>query len=54
MDTKRFVIGTPVGGITMYLVGHLIWELAFAGFFAANAGSATDVKYRLAEEGSDD
>ena len=43
MDTKRFVIGTLVGGITMYLVGYLIWGLAFAEFFAANVGSATGV-----------
>ena len=43
MDTKQLMIGTLVGGITMYLVGYLIWDLAFAGFFAANAGSATGV-----------
>ena len=43
MDTKRLVIGTLVGGITMYLVGYLIWGVAFADFFAANTGSATGV-----------
>ena len=43
MDTKRFIIGTLVGGITLYLVGYLIWTVAFADFFAANAGSATGV-----------
>ena len=43
MDTKRFVIGTVAGGITMFAVGYLIWRLAFAGFFAANVGSATGV-----------
>jgi hypothetical protein len=43
MDTKRLVIGTLAGGITMYVLGYLIWGLAFAGFFAANAGSATGV-----------
>ena len=43
MDTKRFVIGTLVGGITMNVVGYLIWNLAFADFFAANVGSATGV-----------
>ena len=43
MGIKRFVIGTLVGGITMYVVGYLIWELAFATFFAANVGSATGV-----------
>ncbi len=44
MDTKRFVIGTLVGGITMQLVGYLIWVVALADFFAANAGSATGVE----------
>lgn len=43
MNTKRFVIGTLAGGITMYLVGYLIWGLIFADFFAANMGSATGV-----------
>jgi hypothetical protein len=43
MDAKRLVIGTLVGGITMYIVGYLIWGLALADFFAANAGSATGV-----------
>ena len=43
MDTKRFMIGTLVGGITLFLVGYLIYVLAFADFFAANAGSATGV-----------
>lgn len=43
MDTKRFLIGTLVGGITMYLLGYLIWTLALADFFAANTGSATGV-----------
>ena len=43
MDAKRIVIGTLVGGITMYLVGYLIWEVVFSDFFAANAGSATGV-----------
>ncbi len=43
MDIKRFIIGTVVGAITLYVLGYLIWELAFADFFAANAGSATGV-----------
>ncbi len=43
MDIKRLIIGTIVGGIVLYILGYLIWELAFADFFAANAGSATDV-----------
>lgn len=43
MDTKRLVIGTIVGGITLHVVGYLIFGLAFAQFFAANVGSATGV-----------
>jgi hypothetical protein len=43
MDAKRLLIGALVGGITMYLVGYLIWALVFADFFAANAGSAQGV-----------
>jgi hypothetical protein len=43
VDTKRLVIGTVVGGITLHVVGYLIYELALAGFFDANAGSATGV-----------
>ena len=43
MDTKRLIIGTIVGGIALYILGYLIWEMAFADFFAANAGSATGV-----------
>ncbi len=36
MNTKRIVIGTLAGGITMFLLGYLIWSLIFADFFAAN------------------
>ena len=43
MDIKRFIIGTVVGAITLYILGYLIFDLAFAEFYAANAGSATGV-----------
>ena len=43
MDTKRFLAGTIVGGIVLYAVGYLIFSMAFASFYAANAGSATGV-----------
>ncbi len=43
MDTKRLIIGTIVGGIVLYILGYVIWEMVFADFFAANAGSATGV-----------
>ena len=39
MDTKRLAIGTVVGGIAMFAVGYLIWNIALdywvAGFDAA-------------------
>lgn len=43
MDTKRFATGTLVGGVILYVAGFLIFDLAVAGFYAANAGSATGV-----------
>ena len=43
MDTRRLVTGTLVGGITLCAVGYLIFDLAFAAFYSANAGSATGV-----------
>ncbi len=43
MDTKRFMAGTVVGGIAMYVLGVLIFDLAFGNFYAANAGSASGV-----------
>jgi len=42
MDIKRFAIGTIVGGITMYVVGYLIFSLAFGPYYAANVGAATN------------
>jgi len=41
MDIKRLIIGTVVGAITLYILGYLIFDLALAEFYAANAGSAT-------------
>lgn len=41
MDTKRFLVGTIVGGIVLYGVGYLIFSLAFADFYAANTGTAS-------------
>ncbi len=44
MDTRRLAIGTLIGGITVFVLGYLIFDLAFAAFYAANAGSATGVQ----------
>jgi hypothetical protein len=41
VDIKRFIIGTVVGAITIYILGYLIFDLAFGEFYPANAGSAT-------------
>jgi len=43
MDTKRLAIATIVGGVVLYGVGYLMFSRAFAGFYAANGGSATGV-----------
>ena len=41
MDTKRLLTGTIVGGIVLFAVGYLIFDMLFASFYAANVGSAT-------------
>jgi hypothetical protein len=43
VDIKRLVIGTVAGGIALFILGYVIWNMLFTDFFAANAGSATDV-----------
>lgn len=43
MDAKRFVIGSIVGGIVLFLTGYVIFNMLMAGFYDANAGSATGV-----------
>ena len=43
MDIKRLIIGSLVGAITLYILGQLIFCMAFAEFYAANRGSATGV-----------
>jgi hypothetical protein len=43
MSTNRFVMATLAGGITVFVMGYLIYGLATASFFAANQGSAIGV-----------
>ncbi|MDH3692527.1 MAG: hypothetical protein OEU36_24115 [Gammaproteobacteria bacterium] len=43
MNIKRLSIGSVVGAIALYLLGMLIWQTLFVGFFEANAGSAVGV-----------
>lgn len=43
MDVKRFVTGTVVGGVVLFGLGYLIFDMVFGTFYATNAGSATGV-----------
>ena len=43
MNTKRLLIGTIGGGITLFVVGYLMFSVALDGFYRANIGSATGV-----------
>ena len=40
METKGLVTGTVVGGITVFVLGYLIFDTAFAAFYTANVGSS--------------
>ncbi len=46
MDAKRFAIGTVVGGVTMFLVGYLIWNIVLDYWNAAfvEAGVARETQ----------
>lgn len=33
MDSKKFLIGTLVGGISFFLLGYLIYGMALSGFY---------------------
>jgi hypothetical protein len=37
MDTRRLVIGTVVGGITLMIVGYVLFDMILSGFYAANS-----------------
>ncbi|HEY4935234.1 MAG TPA: hypothetical protein VII44_01565, partial [Puia sp.] len=37
MDTKKFLIGTLVGGITYFILGYLIYGLALMSFFTQHS-----------------
>jgi hypothetical protein len=36
-------VGTIAGGVVLFVLGYLIFDMAFADFYVANAGSATGV-----------
>jgi hypothetical protein len=37
MDSKKFLIGTLAGGITLFLLGYLFYGMALADFFVKNS-----------------
>jgi uncharacterized membrane protein len=39
MDTKRFFVGTIVGGIVLFALGYVIFELLLGSFMSANMTS---------------
>jgi hypothetical protein len=43
MSNRQLLLGTVVGGIVLYAVGYLIWDVAFKSFFEGQMGSATGV-----------
>jgi hypothetical protein len=43
MSTNRFVLAAAAGGITVFIVGGLLYGVLLAGFFEANQGSAAGV-----------
>lgn len=49
MDTKKFLVGTIVGGISFFLLGYLIYGMALMNFMSQHGGSATGVQ-KMPEE----
>ncbi len=43
MDAKRFLIGTVVGTVVLFIVGYLLFSTILGGFYEANRGSAMGV-----------
>jgi len=40
VNTKQWVVGTIVGGIVLYVLGYVFFDLLLGDFYAANGGSA--------------
>ena len=43
MTTKQQVVGTIAGGIVLYVLGYILFDMLLGDFYKANAGSATGV-----------
>ena len=39
MDTKRILIGTLAGGVAMYVLGYLIFDVLFGAFYASSVAT---------------
>lgn len=44
MDTKKFTIGTLVGGIAFFLLGYLFYGVALAGFMKDHANPSAPMR----------
>lgn len=44
MHAKRLLVGILVGSAVLFVTGYLIFEVAAAGLYAANLGSASNVQ----------
>jgi uncharacterized membrane protein len=49
MNTKKFFIGTLVGGITFFLLGYLIYGLALTSFFSHHTTAAPGSMKQMSE-----
>ena len=43
MSSKQWIVGTIVGGVVLFVLGYIIFNMLLADFYAGNAGSATGV-----------
>jgi hypothetical protein len=46
MDARRLVTGTLAGGVTLFVLGYQIFDLAFASFYQTNSGSRQPDSHR--------
>ncbi len=49
MNTKKFLIGTLVGGVAFFFLGYLIYGMALTDFFSQHTGTATGVAKPMEE-----
>jgi hypothetical protein len=49
MDTKKFLTGTVVGGITYFILGYLFYGVLLMDFFQSQTGSASGVSREMDE-----